>query len=148
MKLLTPNSNDIADIGLAIKSFDVAWGSINFSGVYEPMMNGKTLWLMTYYDVSDVKILYEETAPAKYIEMFQEAFEEERGILHAQASKIKTGFFSHAWVLKVTYMIDSKTFPVGFLGAATQAAVWTSFHNTLKFKGRFALTAETSLAAL
>lgn len=146
MRLITPNSKDISDIGLAIHSFDVAWGSVNFEGAYEPMINGKTLWLMTYYDASDVKILYEETAPAKYFEMIEKGFEEERGVLHAQASKVKTGFFSHAWVLKVTYMIDRKTFPIGFLGASEQANLWTRLHECLKYRERFVLTAETALA--
>lgn len=146
MRLLTPNSKDIADIGLAIQSFDMAWGSINFSGLYEPMINGKTLWLMTYYDVSDVKILYEESAPAKYVEMLEEDFEEDRGILYAQASKVKAGLFSHAWVLKVTYEIDRKSFPIGFLGAAEQTNLWTRLHNCLRYKERFVVTAETALA--
>ena len=57
MKLLKPNSRDISDIGLAIKSFNGAWGSIDFFGNYEPMMNGKTLWLMfNYYRKRGLKI--------------------------------------------------------------------------------------------
>jgi len=146
MKLLTPNNKDISDIGLAIKSFDLAWGSINFNGIYEPMLNGKTLWLMTYYDLSDVKSLYKEAVPKDYFEMFEKEFEDDRGIVHAQASKIKTGFLQSAWLLKVTYMIDQKTFPLGFLGATDQTALWTNLHDALQYKKRFLLTAETALA--
>jgi len=144
MKLLTPNSKDISDVGLAIKSFKGAWGSINPIGYYEPMINGKTLWLMFNFEVSNANTLFEETAPAKYAGMVDKGFEANSGVIHAQASKIKTGFFSHAWVLKVTYMIDNKTLPLGFLGAPDQATLWRRLHNTLSYKERFLLTAKTA----
>lgn len=146
MKLLKPNSRDISDIGIAIKSFDVAWGSVNYLGNYEPMINGKTLWIMFNFEIADVNILFEEAAPAKFAQMFEKDFEAERGTLHGQASKIKTGFFDHAWILKVTYLIDRKEFPVGFLGASNQSALWRRLHDTLEFKQRFVVSAETALS--
>lgn len=146
MKLLKPNSKDIADIGLAIKSFSGAWGSIDPFGEYQPLINGKTLWLMFKFDIDDIKLLLEETAPSKYVKEMEDKFEEEQGVLHGQASKIKTGFFRNAWVLKVTYLIDRKTFPVGFLGAYEQTSLWQKFHETLNFKERFLLTAETAIS--
>jgi len=146
MKLLKPNSRDISDIGLAIKSFNGAWGSIDFFGNYEPMMNGKTLWLMFNFEITDVNMLYEETAPAKFVEMFESDFKDERGILHAQASKIKIWFVGYAWLLNVTYMIDGKSFPLGFLGASDQTSLWRGLHDTLDFKDRFLVNAETALS--
>jgi len=44
-------------------------------------------------------------------------------------------------------MIDGKSFPLGFLGASDQTSLWRRFHDTLDFKDRFLVNAETALSS-
>lgn len=149
MKFVKPNSRDIADIGLAIKSFTGAWGCIDFFGDYQPQANGVTLWLMFNYSVSDIKILYEEVAPAEYskrfLEMLPTEIEADSGSLHAQATKVKTGLFSNGWVIKVTYLVDKYEFPVGFIGSTQQTMAWGKLHEALLLKERLVYNAQTAV---
>ena len=150
MKLIAPDEKDVSDVHMAIRTFRGAWGSVDPFGDYKPESNGKTLWIMFKYDFATCVSLVDDFAPPKYASMFPTSLELGEGVLHAQASKIKQGFFGSAWLMKVTYLVNDATYPIGFLAASSQSSLWSKLHSALDFRddqvGRFYLTAETALA--
>ena len=150
MKIINTSSKDLDDIALAIKSFSrdkPAWGAINALGEYEPSANGY-LWIMFYHEVSSINVIYEDCVPAKFLEMKPDSFESEEGIISTVAVKIKKGFSGYAWLLKVSYLIDEKTYPLGFLAADEQRSLWLKLHNVLKYDTRMLVSAETAIACI
>ena len=150
MKIINNVSKDIDDIALAIKSFSgekPAWGSINPLGEYEPSANG-SLWIMLYHEVSSINVIYEDCVPSKFLEMKPESFESEEGIISTVAVKIKKGFSGYIWLLKVSYLIDDKTYPLGFLAAHEQSSLWLKLHEVLEYDTRMLVSAETAIACI
>jgi hypothetical protein len=151
MRFVPPDKGDIADVSLAIRSIPGAWGSVDASGNYTPQLDQKTLWLMLKLDCQTCSALINDFAPPKYAEMFPKNLGNENGILHAQASKIRRGLFSAVWLLKITFILDDATYPIGFIAAPTQSSAWLSLQQLLNFSDsehRFYLTAETAIGMI
>ncbi len=129
MKLMSPDEKDIADIWLAIRSFDGAWGSVDRLGNYEAELNGKTLWIMFNLGLSSCKAIVEDFAPPQYASRFPSGSVEVEGVFHAQVTKVKLGLSGRAWILKATFVIGDNTHPIGFLAASSQSAVWNKLHS-------------------
>jgi hypothetical protein len=151
MNALSPNKKDISDISLAINSFAGAWGSVDPTGVYTPTLSGKQLWLMMRVEVDEFRDTVLNQSPPKYAALFPQNSQEEKGVIHAQASKIRSGLFQSVWILKVTFMVDDMNYPVGFLAERSQSEVWMSLRRLLDQnhpEERFYLTAETAIGML
>lgn len=148
MNALSPSRKDISDASLAIKSFAGAWGSVDPSGVYKPTLSGKQLWLMLRLEVDQCRAVVLNQSPPKYASLFPKNSQQEEGVVHAQASKVRSGFFQSVWLLKVTFILDDMTYPAGFLAGRSQSEVWMFLRRLLDQshpEERFYLTAETAI---
>lgn len=146
LKVNYPDRQDVWDVAIAIKSFGHAWGSVDQLGNYKEAVDPRQLWIMKPVDEKTIRILVRDSISPKYRDGFpnEESFTE--SIVHMQAFKVKVGFSSKAWIIKVTCMINECEYPLGYLASKFQSNAWFKMHNLLTFDGCFFDSPEGALA--
>lgn len=145
MKLLLPEEKDIFDVAVAIRSFEKAWGSVDLLGNYKETVDSRQLWIMKPLDEKSVAVLVREIVAEKFKSKFtaEEGYEE--GIVHMRAYKVKTGFSSSSWIIKVTCIINGIEYPFGYVAAKYQCQAWLKMHEVFQFDGTLHGSSENAL---
>jgi hypothetical protein len=145
MKLVKPKRKDIADIHIALSSFEKAWGSVDPLGNYKEAVDPRQLWIMIPLDKKSINVIVQNCVPENYKEKFAPSEPYDEGILHVRVYKYKTGFLSTSWFAKSTVVIGQNDFPLGFISALYQSEIWAKINNIIGFEGEFRETVEQAL---
>ena len=145
MKFLIPEEKDIFDIAVAIRSFGKAWGSVDPLWNYKESVDPRQLWIMKPLDEESISVLVIEIVAERFKSLFSPEEGYGEGAIHMQAYKIKSGFSSTSWVIKITCIINETEYPLGYVAANHQSEAWVKMHKVFQFKGVLYDTIESAL---
>jgi hypothetical protein len=106
MKFVPPSKRDLADISVAIESFEEAFGSVDALGRYDPSLDGISLWMMVKTDKKTMAMLWQDTGIDTGPESsYQNMLTGHDHKLYVKAFKAKRGFFGRErWAGNVFFM--------------------------------------------
>ncbi len=138
MRFVPPNKRDIADISVAIESFDEAFGSIDPLGRYEPSLDGLSLFIMVKIGKETMAELWKDigidTGPES---SYQDMLSGDDHKLYVKALKAKRGLFGkERWVGNVSFLFNRSQLSVGSVAGDTQSEMWQHFRKFMDFERR------------
>jgi len=121
-----PNARDLAQVGLVIRSFPGAYGSVNQRGEFRPSIGDpRMLVLFVPTSMQGMSEMWKRCGIAidgqrSYPQM-REAPEH---ALNVYFFKVKRGWFKSAWVGNIQFNFGDRHVDAGSISGQTQSAMW------------------------
>ena len=133
-RTLPPTADDLAQIDLAIRSFQNAWGCVSPDGEFRPgIVDPTLLWMMIGSGPTQMAALWRQLRIAtddksSYAEMMQG----KQHTVHLQFFKIRKSLFRSAWIGNVNLQSDRSSVYAGSVAGRTQADMWRQLRGFLE----------------